>query len=467
VPDSTIRAATNRQCTSDLTEESGSYQETWDAQPLDFDALYALALVRLKSGDFDDALIGLRRALAIKPGFAEGWRVQGTVLRRLKRWQDALACFETAISIEPRSPETLSSRAAVLAEVNRPEESLATLDRMLDLQPDNAAGWNNRGSVLVAMSRMRDALASFDRALAIEPHFIEALSNRAVMLLQLHRLDDALAACDAAVGLKPEHAISWNNRGNVLMALRRYQDAATSYDRAIAIDSSLAAATENRDLALLELKRLRRCPPGYVRGLFDEFSSDYDEIMLETLGYRAHLHVRTLADRVLAGRASGLRILDLGSGTGLVGDAFKDLAKDGRLDGVDLSPRMIEEASRRGIYDHLILGDIETVLQGVEHRYDLILAADTMIYFGDLAATLSGVFSRLVAGGFYLFAVERMDGHGWEQTEDRRFRHGEAYLRAAAQEVGLEFIEIMACILRRQGNEPVPGLTVALRRPVS
>ena len=53
---------------------------------------------------------------------------------------------------------------------------------------------------------------------------------------------------------------------------------------------------ENRDLALLELKRLTRCPPGYLRGLFDEFSSDYDQMMLDALGYRAHLHLRGYGD---------------------------------------------------------------------------------------------------------------------------------------------------------------------------
>jgi predicted TPR repeat methyltransferase len=465
--ESLSQAASRLHKAGNLSESADLYSEMQDAQPADFDALYALALTRQQAGAFDDSLLILRRALALNPRFAEGWRLQGTLLRRLKRWQDALACFDTALSLDPRLAEALSSRAAVLAETSRPAESLATLDRMLALQPDDAAGWNNRGSVLVSMLRLDEALVSFDRALAIDPDFIEALNNRAVMLLQLLRLDEALATCDAAVRLRPDHAVSWNTRGNALVALKRYQEAVASYDRALEIEPALDAATENRDLALLELKRLTRCPPGYLRGLFDEFSSDYDQTMLEVLGYQAHLHLRRLADRVLAGGPSGRRILDLGSGTGLVGEAFKDLAKGGRLDGVDLSPRMIDEASRRGIYDSLILGDIETMLQVVERRYDLILAADTMIYFGDLAPTFAGVFQRLVPGGFYVFAVERMEGHGWEQTEDKRFRHGEGYLRAAAAGADLDFVDLMECVLRRQGNEPVPGLAVALRKPAA
>ena len=433
----------------------------------DFETLYALAMAHLQAGRLEEALEGITQALKRKFDFPEGWCVQGRLLMRLGNLEEALRSFNAALALTPDFAEALSSRASVLAQLSRPAEALVTLNHFLELRPHDADGWNNRGGVLVAMLRLEDALASFDRALAIKPDFIEALSNRATMLRELGRLDDSLAVCDGALRLRPDHAVSWNNRGNTLVAMARFEEAVASYDKALAIDPALSPAADNRDLALLELKRVARCPPGYLRNLFDDFSSDYDEKMIETLGYRAHEHLRTLAARVFSGPSSGLRILDLGSGTGLVGDEFQDMAAGGRLDGVDLSPRMIETARSRGIYDDLILGDIETVLAAFERSYDLVLAADTMIYFGDLAPTLSNVFRRLVPGGFYLFAVERMEGHGWEQTEVRRFRHSEPYLRAAAGRAGLVFTGSMACVLRHENGQPVPGVAVALQKPAS
>jgi predicted TPR repeat methyltransferase len=279
------------------------------------------------------------------------------------------------------------------------------------------------------------------------------------------RLEEALAAFDRVLALKPDHAISWNNRGNTLVAMRRHEEALESFEKALAIQPDLATAANNREIALLELRRLSRLPSSAVRALFDDFSSHYDKTMLEALGYRGHEHVRTLAERVLHRMTPPWRILDLGCGTGLVGEAFKDLAAGGRLDGIDLAPRMIEAARARGVYDDLILADLETALAGAGPDYDLILSADTMIYIGDLEPTFSGVAKRLAPGGFYIFACESKTGEGWEQTPANRFRHSEPYLRNEAAQVGLEFVAIMECALRSESGKPVRGFAAALKKP--
>jgi predicted TPR repeat methyltransferase len=448
----------------DLPKAVQLYQAILEEQPRDFNALYGLGIARLQEGRLEESLDSVRAALHINATFADGWCVEGMLLARLNRAAEALACFDAALALKPDFAEGLSRRAAALAQFNRPEEALASIDHLLKLRPEAADGWNNRGGLLASLGRVEDALQSFEKALALEPDFVEAQSNRAAMLLQLKRFGEALQAADAALALQPEHAVSWNMRGNVLSALKRYEEAIASYDKALMLAPGLAAAADNRDIALFELGQMQRCSPVYIRDLFDEFSGEYDRTMLETLEYSAHLHLHTLAYRTLPPGRTDWRILDLGSGTGLVGQTFKDFARGGRLDGVDLSPRMIEAARARAVYYDLIAGDIETILHAVGRTYDLILAAETMIYFGELATILSGVAKRLESGGFFLFAVEAKTGEGWEQTEAKRFRHSEAYLRAAAARAQLSFVEMFSCVLRREGNEPVKGFAVALQQ---
>jgi predicted TPR repeat methyltransferase len=202
-----------------------------------------------------------------------------------------------------------------------------------------------------------------------------------------------------------------------------------------------------------------------MRGLFDGFSHHYDDTMLNKLDYRAHLHVRAMVERVVPHlKPPPWRILDLGCGTGLVGVALKGLTAGSRLDGIDLSSRMLEAARARGLYSDLILGDLETVLSDAGPSYDLMVSADTMTYFGNLAPVFSGVARRLEQGGFCVFASEAKAGDGWEKTKVHRYRHGSSYLRAQASSVGLKVVDIAECILRLEENEPVTGFAVAMRR---
>jgi predicted TPR repeat methyltransferase len=378
---------------------------------------------------------------------------------------EAAALYREMLAQNHQNAEVLNLLGEIEAQRKNPSAAIELIDRAIKIQPKNEAFFSNRGNVLYQLKRFDDAIASYDRALAIKPDYALVLNNRGLVLGELKRFEDALESIDKALAIKPDYALALNNRGLVLRELKRFEDALESIDKALAIEPDLATAAMNREMALLGLRRLTRHPPLATRALFDEFSSHYDKTMLEGLGYRGHIHVRTLADRVLPRLTPPWRILDLGTGTGLVGGTFKDLAVGGRLDGIDLAPRMIEVARARGIYDDLILGDLETVLAEPGPSYDLILAADTMVYLGDLAPTFSGVCQRLVPSGFYIFACESKEGEGWEQTPANRFRHSQAYMRGEAVRAGLEFADIMECSLRHQAGEPVPGFAVALRKP--
>ena len=449
-----------------LVEAAGLYQRVLQANPTQHEALYGLGMTHAQAGRLAEGERAIAEALKTNPRFAEGWRARGLMLMHLGRCEDARACIDRALALKPDFKEALAVSTALRAAQPASSDPLAAIEEALTERPDIAPHWNDRGTLLAARQQRDEALTSFDRALSIKPDFIEALSNRATLLFEMDRLEDALAAFDAVLAIKPDLAIAWNNRGNTLTKIGRFEDAVASYDRALALRPDFPEALENRELPLFELGHTVRSPSKYMRGLFDGFSHHYDDTMLNKLDYRGHLHVRAMTERVRS-RLKPLpwRILDLGCGTGLVGVAFQDLATGGRLDGLDISPRMLEEAHARRIYSELILGDLETVLNQPGTSYDLIVSADTMTYFGDLAPAFSGVAKRLEPGGFYVFASEAKTGDGWEKTKVHRYRHGQSYLREESTRAGLNVVDSMECTLRFEENEPVLGSAVALRKP--
>jgi predicted TPR repeat methyltransferase len=281
------------------------------------------------------------------------------------------------------------------------------------------------GEALRASGHLPTAIGEFQRAL---------------------RLDAALAAARAGLGE------AWLDAGEVEKALEAWR----AIDRA-----SITPALEEKIADAERVQSEPRSDARYVRHLFDQFSSDYDSRMIGQLRYSAPANLRELAE-LLGLLQTRLSMLDLGCGTGLMGESARNHAN--RLDGVDLSPAMIEKARARGVYDELFVADICSWLAAPGRLYDLIFAADTLVYLGDLAPVFAGAVPRLARDGHFLFTVEKKEGDGFDMGPKRRWRHSEDYLRAEAQRAGLHVTGLVACVPRTEAGIPVDGLAVALEK---
>ena len=365
----------------------------------------------------------------------------------------------------PRQRDALKALGRISFENGDFEAAQYFFGEALKLVPDFVEGYHLRGVALMRLGHNAAALDCLERAVALAPHFKDAILNHATVLLEMKRADEALVGFDRLLVLDSDNAVGWNNRGNALAALARLEEAVAAYDHALALDPALEAARHNRFYALLSLKRVDRISDFAVRAAFDDAAPRYDERVLQELDYRGHIQLKTLAERLFGPLVPPWRILDLGCGTGLAGECFKEAARGGQLDGLDISPVMIAEAERRGVYDRLIVADIETFLASPGPAYRLILGADAIVYLGDLAATFSGVAKRLERGGAFLFTCEAKQGEGWDLTPANRFRHSESYLRTEAERAGLSWLDLVPCIPRTERGDPVAGFAVALGNP--
>jgi predicted TPR repeat methyltransferase len=341
---------------------------------------------------------------------------------------------------------------------------------------------------LIASGRAEEAARTLQARLAAGRGGLLARLTLIKALLASGDNKSALTEAREAVSLNPGMALAVLALGEALLAADALPTAIAELQRALRLDPGLARAREliaaawlkagEADKALENLRALENPPadmiaaceaikasprsdPGYVRHLFDQFSADYDERMIGQLAYAAPQILFDLASMVMPGRTK-LTLLDLGCGTGLAGAVFKVLAA--RLDGVDLSPAMIEKARARGIYGDLQVTDLETALAAPGPNYDLILAADTLVYLGDLARVFEGARRRLSPNGYFLFTVEKSEGYGFELGPKRRWRHSEAYLRELAARTGFDLAGLVAAAPRREANQPVEGFAVALAR---
>jgi len=317
------------------------------------------------------------------------------------------------------------------------------------------------GRALLAAGEIPKALEELRQAAALAPGIADAALALAEALLAAGHLPTAIAELQRALRIDPKCDKAQYVLGCAWLEAGEAEPAREALAPLAASESPLATHAAEKILEAEAIQRAQRAAPGYVRHLFDQFSEDYDARMLGTLSYRVPRILRELADLVIAAPANSLDVLDFGCGTGLAGEAFRDLAK--RLDGLDLSPRMIEKARTRGIYNALAVGDLESPPSG-KRRYHLVLAADTLVYLGDLSRAFAAAWSRLRAGGQFLFTVEAKDGEAFELGPKRRYRHSESYLREEAATCGFDVMGLIACSPRSEANRPVDGFAAALQK---
>ncbi|HET9619177.1 MAG TPA: methyltransferase [Pseudolabrys sp.] len=242
-------------------------------------------------------------------------------------------------------------------------------------------------------------------------------------------------------------------------------------DRDGAIDAyrqALAADEHDRQGAAVRLARLGALPPvampvAYIRSLFDGYAPGFEDSLVGRLGYRGPELLMTALARVDALNTFD-SVLDLGCGTGLAGTAIKPHAQ--RLTGVDLSPRMLAAASAKGVYDRLTEGECMTFLREealAGARHDLVLAADVFIYFHELMQVPRFAVPVMTPGALLAFSVETHDGDGVILRDTLRYAHGEAHVRHALKQGGLEIVLLESAPARNEKGEPVPGLVVVAR----
>ena len=163
--------------------------------------------------DWNDWAVALeesyKKAIAIKPDYAEAHSNLGNTLHQLGRLEDAKTSYNKAIAIKPDYVEAHSNRGNALRALKRPVEALASYDRALGIRPDDAQVLSNRGNALQDLKRPEEALESFDHALKIRPDFSEALNNRGKALWDLRRPAEALGSYERALQIKPDFAGAW------------------------------------------------------------------------------------------------------------------------------------------------------------------------------------------------------------------------------------------------------------------
>lgn len=381
--------------------------------------------------------------------------------------QGAVQYFQSYLKLQPNVAEVHFNVGTLLTALKRSREAIEAFQHALRLQPDLAEAHNNLGILYRDLGEIAQAEQHFREAIEINPKFVAAVVNLGTTLTRRRAGEETLEVCRRACELNPDLPEAHLALGLALELEGQSEEA----ERVLMEAARLRPDSEIWRYHLAAARGLAppaAAPEEYVASLFDAYAPRFDEHLRGRLQYQTPERIAS-AIRDCVEHPPGAA-LDLGCGTGLCGEAIRSIVD--RLEGIDLSAGMIEQATQRGCYDELVVSGISDYLEGKSDEYDLIVSSDVFIYIGDLADTFARVAKALRPGGLFVFSVEATDAEtdsltpdiGYRLNSTRRYSHSLSYLQRLAIDHRLTERHAAKEVLRMQAGEDVFGWVVVLQK---
>jgi predicted TPR repeat methyltransferase len=411
------------------------------------------------------------------------------VLQQREQWAAAEEIYRTVLEAAPDHADALHFSGVLAHQQARSDQAVALIERSLEVEPGHADWYSNLGIVRQNRLELDDAIGAYRRALALDPRHANAQNNLGVVLRAKGEPAEAEVAYREAIRIDPEHTDAYHNLGVLLNSQKRSHEAAVCFSKVITLRPKHPEARRLLALAHCTLgdvdkaveifqewleedpdnpiasHMLAACsgldvPPRasdeFIETTFDSFAASFDS-KLAKLQYRAPALVAEMLARSGTEASKQLDVLDAGCGTGLCGPLIAPYAR--RLVGVDLSERMLAQARARDAYDELVKGELTAYLGECAETFDVIVSADTLVYFGPLEEVVARAAHALRPGGLLVFTVEESLDPGYSLSMNGRYLHAREYVERTLTAAGLD-AEIVAAELRLEAGDPVAGLVV-------
>ncbi len=198
---------------------------------------YGIILENL--GKFQEAEHSYRKAIEVRPDYANAHLNLGNILKDLGKPKEAELSLRKAIELNPNFSEAHYNLGGILIDLGNLEEAEISTRKAIELNPNFAIAYNNLGTILKDLGNLKEAELSIRKAILLKSNFAEAHSNLGGILKSLGNLKEAEISTREAIELNPELAVAHSNLGNILKDLGNLKEAKASRLKAFEINPKL------------------------------------------------------------------------------------------------------------------------------------------------------------------------------------------------------------------------------------
>lgn len=467
------------------------------------ESLHSIGLIYAQRQDFSRALAYFERAVFLEPKQAHFHNHLGNTYKALGRWQEAQRHYYEALRLKTPYPEVYNNLGSLFYRLGNYEEAVRQFQKALRVRPQSAEAHYNLAHCYVKQDRFLDAITHYQQTLLQQPSHLGALHNLSMCLCFLKRFQEALPLLTQVIAEDPEnqdvlfylgvihntfsdfekakayyqqvlqynpqHANAHHNLATLHLACHRLELALSHYQKALSLEPQNATA-KHMIAALTGQTLPSGAPSEYITVLFDQYAYNYDQHVQVQLQYQVPYLIRQALTPFIP--AQGFqKALDIGCGTGLLAPFLTDIIH--QFEGIDLSPNMLAVAKQKGAYSALTLAEAAQFLKTCYTTYHLIVAADVLVYFGELETLFRFCRQALKAKGYFSFSIETLSlaeipnlPHAdFALRKTGRYAHRVLYIHTLSQQLGFNLLAQDQVTLRYQENKPIVGHLFILQKP--
>ena len=185
-----IRKATNLHMKGNILEAEKYYNYCLDEGVEDPRVFANLGLILKDSGKLVKAELLTRKAIELKPDFANTHYNLGNILKDLGKLKEAEHSIRKAIELKPDFINAYLNLGNILKDLDKLKEAELSIRKAIELKPDFARAHYNLGNILIHLSKFREAEVSNNKAIELKPDFVDAYINLGKILRETYRFDE-------------------------------------------------------------------------------------------------------------------------------------------------------------------------------------------------------------------------------------------------------------------------------------
>ncbi len=423
-----------------------------DQDPNHHDARTNLSLLYAKSKQFDQ-VIHLLKPLKQSLNSTSALLL-GQALVQMGHYQSALRYLKKALKTHDSCHDEIHFQLAITYDqLHVSSKAHWHYEQCIALDPEHLEAHSNLADSYVKTRHYQRAIPHYSFYLQHKPKDLETLYHLGLIYMQLDQHDKALEYFKATLNEQENHLAALLNLANIYLNINDQDSAILTYEQ-------LLKHHPHHEEAIFTLNSLQgkdtpaQMPQPFVGQLFDQYANHYDEHLTKTLLYQAPQRLLELLCSNIHPASNSLAILDIGCGSGLMGDVMKGYIDF--IDGIDLSEAMMHQCKAKHLYRTVRQGDFTHL--DITSDYTLAVAADVLPYIGDLEPFFTRAYNCLKQGGHFLFTAEKnYDNDSYFLHSHIRYAHHPTYITNCLHQSGFELIADENAILRQQNGQDLHG----------